>query len=162
MVVVADNPCSPKKLAFKDEVECSDSVFEDKDEVECSDSVFKDDSLELENCAQEITRNLPRKMSHSVSTGEVKLTPYKVAAFCAICFIVGCFMLPIIFYYVNNGERIDTQEVCSLVYTGVNVFVSIPYLYIYTYKYTKKIGIFNWSRDHSTSIKSAETSWSSP
>ncbi|XP_065896988.1 uncharacterized protein [Dysidea avara] len=52
-------------------------------------------------------------MSHSVSTGEVKLTPYKVAAFCAICFIIGCFMLPIIFYYVNNRERIDTQE-CSL------------------------------------------------
>ena len=31
-----------------------------------------------------------------------------------------------------------------------------------TNKYMKKFGIFNYSRDHSTSIKSTETSWSSP
>ena len=29
-------------------------------------------------------------------------------------------------------------------------------------KYMKKFGIFNYSRDHSTLIKSTETSWSSP
>ena len=29
-------------------------------------------------------------------------------------------------------------------------------------KYTKKLGIFNYSRDHSTLIKSTKTSWSSP
>ncbi|XP_065890577.1 uncharacterized protein [Dysidea avara] len=111
-VMVTDIPCSPKKLAFKNEVENNDSesVLENKGR---SDSDIKDNCLEVESSAQHSTTNLPQRVSHSVSTGEVKLTPYKIAAVCAICFIIGCFTLPIIFYYVNDGERIDTEE-CSL------------------------------------------------
>ena len=119
--MVTDIPCSPKKLAFKNEVENNDSesVLENKGR---SDSDIKDNCLEVESSAQHSTTNLPQRVSHSVSTGEVKLTPYKIAAVCAICFIIGCFTLPIIFYYVNDGERIDTEEVCLLV-TGINVCV---------------------------------------
>ena len=46
------------------------------------------------------------------------------------------------------------------------VCVGSPVIIIYlqkklTNKYTEKFGIFNESRDHNTSIKSTETSWSS-
>ena len=34
-------------------------------------------------------------------------------------------------------------------------------LLLYLHKYTEKFGIFNYRRDHSTSIKGTETSWSS-
>jgi len=118
-VEAKDIPFSPKKLAFKNEVEYSDSY---KDELECSDSVFGSDSLELENYTQETTTKFSQKMSHSVSTGEVQLTPYKIAAFFAICFIIGCFTLPIIFYYVNSGDGTDAQEVCLLV-TKINALI---------------------------------------
>lgn len=109
-VVVTDLPCSPKKLTFKDKLEHSDSVF-------------RDYSVELESCAQGTnSENSPQRVSHSVSTGDVQLTPYKIAAFCAICFIVGCFTLPIIFYYVNNANNGENLEKVCMFATCKNLF----------------------------------------
>jgi len=120
-VEVRDITCSPKRLAFKNEVEYSDLVFDKNDELERSDS---SNSIELASCIQDSTTKFPQ-MSHSVSTGEVKLTPYKITAFFAICFIIGCFTLPIIFYYVDNGDGTDSAQ---KVYLFVCLFACLLFL----------------------------------
>jgi len=60
----------------------------------------------------------------------------------------------------KNQHNLQNQKYISSVFQSSSL-LEWTTVHAYIYKYTKKLGIFSWSRDHSSLKKSTETSWSS-
>ena len=54
-----------------------------------------------ENTENNVERVLLKHSISSTNIGAINVLCYKVSVVFAVCFIIGCFSLPLIFYYVN-------------------------------------------------------------
>ena len=60
-----------------------------------------------ESIENSVTSSLSNTMKHSMSSPTISAASalcYKVSIIFGICFIIGCFLLPFIFYYTNQTE----------------------------------------------------------
>ena len=62
---------------------------------------MKSHTSQDENTENNVERVLLKHSISSTNIGAINVLCYKVSVVFAVCFIIGCFSLPLIFYYVN-------------------------------------------------------------
>ena len=94
--------------------------------------ISKEDSMD-----NNVTSSLSNTMKHSISSPRISAASalcYKMSIVFGICFIIGCFLLPFIFYYTNQTggnfksdleysyrQNISNAKVCNISYISITI-----------------------------------------